>query len=53
MRILINAAVMIFSCKIKIKNNETLTETFIEILNKIFDENHMISDDFSNEIVVD
>ena len=34
--------------KIKIKNI-----IFIKTFNKIFDKNHMISDDFSDKIVVD
>ena len=47
MRILISITVMISDYKIKIKNI-ILIETF----NKIFDKNHVISDDFSNETAV-
>ena len=38
---------MIFSHKIKVKS-----VILIEALNKIFDENHVISDDLSDEIIV-
>ena len=47
MRILISITVMISDYKIKIKNI-ILIETF----NKIFDKNHMNSDDSSNKIIV-
>ena len=48
MRILINIVMTISDHKIKIKNI-----IFIKTFNKIFDKNHMISDDFSDKIVVD
>ena len=48
MRILISIIMMIFSHKIKVKNI-----ILIEALNRIFDKNHVISDDFSEEIAVD
>ena len=53
MRILINAAAIILSCKIKMKNDETLTETFIKTLSKIFNENHVTFNNFSNKIKID
>ena len=52
MKILISAAVITLSYKIKIKNNEILTEAFIEALNKIFNESHMILDNFSDKIKI-
>ena len=49
MRILINTVMMIFSCKIKAKINEALTETFCRI-HKIFnDESYMIFNHLSDE----
>ena len=39
---------MISDCKIKIKSI-----ILIKALNKIFDENHMISDNLSNKITID
>ena len=53
MKILISIIMIISDHKIKIKNNETLTEIFIETFNKIFNKNHMILNNFSNEIEVD
>ena len=43
---------MTSDCKIKTKIDEAFTETFIKILSKIFDENHMTFNDFSNKIKI-
>ncbi len=53
MRILISAAIIISDYKIKMKNDEALTEALIKTFNKILDENYIILDDFSNKIEVD
>ena len=53
MRILISAAVMISDHKIKIKNDEILIKIFIRILSKIFNENHMTLNNYSDEIKID
>ena len=53
MRILISAVIMILNHKIKTKINKILTETFIKILSKIFNENHMTLNDHSNKIKID
>ena len=52
MRILINAAVMIFDYKIKMKNDKTFTKAFIETFSKIFDESHVTFNDHSDEIKI-
>ena len=52
MRILINAVTIIFDYKIKMKINKVFTETLIRILSKIFDENHIIFNNLSNEIKI-
>ena len=44
---------IISSHKIKVKSDEALIEAFIEALNKILDESHMILSDFSDEIKID
>ena len=44
---------MIFNYKIKIKTDKIFIEIFIETFNKIFDKNHVILDNFSDEIKVD
>ena len=51
-RILISAAVMIFDYKIKMKTDKTFIKTFIEILSKIFDKNHVTFNDYSDEIKI-
>ncbi len=53
MRILISIIIIISSHKIKVKNDETLTEALIKALNKILDKSYMIFDDFSDETEVD
>ena len=53
MKILINIITMTSNHKIKTKTDKVLIETFIRILSKIFDENHMILNNHSNEIKID
>ena len=53
MRILINIITIIFDYKIKMKIDKVLIKTFIETLNKIFNESHMILNNFSDETEVD
>ena len=42
----------ISDCKIKTKINKAFIEILIKILSKIFDENHVILNNFSNKIKV-
>src|SRR5204863_8866720 len=43
---------MIFSYKIKTKNDEILIRIFIRIFSEIFNENYMTFNDYSNEIKI-
>ena len=52
MRILISTVMIIFDHKIKMKINEVFTEILIKILSKIFNENHMILNNYSDEIKI-
>ena len=53
MKILISIITTISDYKIKIKNDETLIKILIKILSKIFNENHIIFNDFLDEIKID
>ena len=52
MKILISIITTISDYKIKIKNDETLIKILIKILSKIFNENHIIFNDFLDEIKI-
>ena len=51
-KILINAIMTTFSCKIKVKINETFIKIFIKILSKIFNKNYVTFNNFQNKIKV-
>ena len=53
MRILISIIMITSDCKIKIKINKALIKVLIRILSKIFNENHIILNNFSDKIEVD